>query len=218
MNNSEDITRSVLLTAPIIIMAILYYEHGGELQEQRLIKYIKRSYSQLSTDLRKLEKKKFILCEKNRGRVKIQITQSGVNFISKYSKNAVKILITFFDFYSKLNRMDKKVEIGLIQIVLREYLNDSDMITILDRLNDKYSKTRKILQKKEYYETIYDECEQGIVRDTLIHKVFSFLQQNQGISKQSLFQKFPEAKCGTLSTLYRKWENLTFEKYVKPHL
>lgn len=30
MNNSEDITRSVLLTAPIIIMAILYYEYGGE--------------------------------------------------------------------------------------------------------------------------------------------------------------------------------------------
>jgi len=203
---------------PIIILCIIYYEYGGELQEKRLIKYIKRSYSQLSSNLRKLEGKKYILREKNRGRVKIQITQSGVNFISKYSKNAVKILITFFDFYSKLNRMDKKVEIGLIQTVLRDYLNDSDVITILDHLNEKYGKMRKILQKKEYYKTIYAECEQGSVRDTLIHQVFVFLHQNQDVSKQTLYIRFPKANRGTLSTLYRKWENLTYEKYVLPYL
>jgi len=212
------ITRSVLLTAPIIILCILHYEYGGELQEKRLFKHVKRSYSQLTQNLRKLEERNFILCEKYGRQVKIHITQSGINFISNYSKNAVKIFISFLDFLSKLNRISKMAEIELIKIVLREFLNNSDVFTIIDRLNEKYSKKRKILQQKKYYEKIFEECEQNIVGDTLTHKVFSFLIQNHNVSKQTLSQNFPGAKPGTLSTLYRKWENIIYEKYVFPNL
>jgi len=195
-------------------LCILHYEHGGELQGKVLFKHFKRSYSQLSQNLRKLEGRNFILCEKNGRGITVRITQSGINFITEYRKNVVKIFINFLDFLSKLNRTDKMAEMELIIIVLREFLNDSDVITIVDRLNKKYSKTRKILQQKKYYEKIYDECEQSIVRNTLIHRVFVFLHQNQDVSKHTLYLKFPNAKPSTLSTLYRKWENLTYEKYV----
>lgn len=206
------------MRTPFIILCLLHYEYEGELQEKRLFKHVKRSYSQLTQNLRKLEDRNYILCKKNGRQVKINITQSGVNYISSYTKNAVNIFISFLDFLSKLNRTNKTAEMELIKMVLREYLNDSDVFTIVDRLNEKYSKMRKRLQRKKYYEKIYAECEKNIVRDTLTHRVFVFLHQNKNVSKQTLYLQFPKAKCGTISTLYRKWENLTYEKYVLPNL
>lgn len=218
MNQNENIKRSVLLTAPIIILSILYYENGGKIQEKILLRFIKRNYSQLSSDLRKLKEKEYILCKREGREVTIHITPLGINHLTNYTKNVIKIFIAFLDFYTKLNRTDKKAEKELITIVLREFSNDSDVITIVDSLNEKYSKTRKMLQQKKYYEKIYDECEQKVVRDTLTHRVFVFLHENQGVSKKTLFLKFPNAKRSTLSTLYKKWENLTYEKLVLPNL
>lgn len=220
MNQNENITRSILLRAPFIILCLIYYENGGKMQEKVLLGYIKRCDSQLSKDLRKLKEKKYILCKKRGREVTIHITPLGINYLTNYTKNVIIHFIDLLDFLVKLNRTDKKAEKELIKIVLREYLNDSDVFPIIDHLNEKFSKLRKILKQKKYYEKIYSETEQGILKDTLIHKVFIFLHQNQDdlfISKQTLYQKFPSEKRSKLSILQKKWENVTFEKYVLPN-
>ena len=216
--NYPTITRSKLLTAPIIILGILHYEYGGEIQERKLFKHVNRSYSQLSQNIRKLENRDFILCKKNGRQVKIRITSSGVKFIENYVKNVIQIFISFLDFLkSKLTQTDKTAEIELIDIVLREFLNDSDVFTIVDRLNEKYRKLRKNQHQKEYFNAIYDECEKGTEKDTLVHQVFAFLHQNYAVSKRALYLQFPNANRSTLSTLYRKWGNITYEKYIIPN-
>ncbi len=70
-------------------------------------------------------------------------------------------------------------------------------------------------QNEEYFRRIYDECEAGIVENTIIHKVFVYLNHNPDISIQDLFAKFFNENPATIRRDYTRWIELTYNKYIK---
>jgi len=83
--------------------------------------------------------------------------------------------------------------------------------------NKKYREANKenIEQKsKRFYEEIYEESEQLLVRDTVPHKVFHFLNNNPDVELKGVKLAFYGFNTNYIGALYYKWVNITYEKYV----
>ncbi len=69
--------------------------------------------------------------------------------------------------------------------------------------------------KKERYRRIYDDCDQGIIKETKVHLIFKFLNKCSSPSLEILRISFPLMKKKILSTYLNGWRNIGIEKYIK---
>ncbi len=67
---------------------------------------------------------------------------------------------------------------------------------------------------RDYYRRIYEECEQGVVRDALVSQIFSFLNNFPETSIKELVIKFYGFNHTTVRGYYYLWFNFTFEKSI----
>jgi len=68
---------------------------------------------------------------------------------------------------------------------------------------------------RNYYEKIYEKCEQGIVRNTITHKIFDLLNVNPETEPKELFVEFYEFSSETIRKTYYIWVRKTYEKYIQ---
>ncbi len=73
----------------------------------------------------------------------------------------------------------------------------------------------KILEKQQQYLwRIFEECEQEIMRDTITHRVFSFLFQNPYSSCKDLIMEFFEEDTKSINLSYSHFMDIVYEKYI----
>ncbi len=83
--------------------------------------------------------------------------------------------------------------------------------------NKKYYEEHKketVAQIKRYHQNIYEECEQGVIKNTLIHLIFDFLNNNIDTELDKLRLTFYQNNPGSVSSIYFWWVKLTYEKYI----
>ncbi len=68
-------------------------------------------------------------------------------------------------------------------------------------------------KKREYRKIIYNECEQGIVRDTQMAKVFWEIFKNPNISLEELELILLDINGDRIREHYGRWRSITYEKY-----
>jgi len=74
-----------------------------------------------------------------------------------------------------------------------------------ERINEMYGR---------YIKRTYEECEGGLIKDTLYHKLFDFLNRNPYAELREVKVAFYEYNPDSVAAAYKIWVRLTYEKYV----
>lgn len=201
----DEIPRNRLLTAPKIIMYKLVFKYFGEMGEKTLKKILRRGYSQISQNLTKLVNQGFIRVEKNGRENKIRATKLGIIYIQEYLNSSFKEIISYFNFINNLGEIDENIHklIELVNSVLKnqEYYQN---------LSNQH-KIEKKKEKMDYYQRVYDRVAKGNANNSLLEKVFDFLNNNP--SDYNKFQpNFDDKNHQTVKTYYDLWLKITLEK------
>lgn len=203
----EEIPRNRLLTAPKIIMYVLVFKYFGEMSEKTLKKILKRGYSQVSENVTKLVNNGFIKVNKSGRENRITATELGMIHIQEYLNNSFKSVIEYFNFINNLGEIDENIhrQIELVNSVLQNH-------DFFQKALKKF-KIEKKRERWDYYQRVYDSVENGNVENTLLEKVFDFLNKNPKIKLTELQLNFDDQNPQTVKTYYDLWLKITVEKY-----
>ncbi len=103
-----------------------------------------------------------------------------------------------------------------IRIYFREfYKKNRDRIS--ERSHKKYieNKEKEFERIDKYYKQVYEVCEDGVLKDVLIYKVFDYINQHPGTSRKKVQKIFYYEHPRRLSCYYSTWVALTYRKYIE---
>ncbi len=96
----------------------------------------------------------------------------------------------------------------------RYYMRNEKKIKEYSREYHAQNREKMKKSSRARQEQVYDQCITAPSDDSLLHRVFTYLNQNPLASKTSLSAAFKEHDSSTVKQYYNSWIDITYKKYI----